>query len=189
MAKNKAHQAKVQKAIEEEEEEAAVLSGAPGKAAPNPFAPTTKAAAPSPFLLLVFTGRNQLMTTVSEKKPAGTAGGFSFGIPSTTAAYLEPTTSKSNPFLASVQKKENATKTDDTLKQPTFHFRAPDGTSIGSGAEVKPSTAKFAFAGSTPSAVAPSAATITTTTTTEPAKASAPLFSGVTRDCIGARRP
>ena len=191
MAKNKAHQAKVQKAIEEEEGGGGA-AGAPGKAAPNPFAPTTKAAAPSPFTFGTH-GKKPVDDTVSEKKPAGTAGGFSFGIPSTTAAPV-PTTSKSNPFLASVQKKENATKTDDTLKQPTFHFRAPDGTSIGSGAEVKPSTAKFTFAGSTPSAVAPSAATITTTTTTttttEPAKASAPLFSTVSpATAVGTPKP
>ena len=117
MAKNKAHQAKVQKAIEEEEGGG---SGAPGKAAPSPFAPTTKAAAPSPFTFGIH-GKKPVDDTASEKKPAGTAGGFSGIHDHHTRRYHVEIKS----FLASVQKKENATKADDTLKQPTFHFRAP----------------------------------------------------------------
>ena len=91
-------------------------------------------------------GKKPVDDTVSEKKPAGTAGGFSFGIPSTTVAPCAYHVEIKS-LLSIGAKKENATKADDTLKQPTFHFRAPDGTSIGSGAEAKPSTAKFTFAG------------------------------------------
>ena len=170
MAKNKAHQAKVQKAIEEEEGGGAA-AGAPGKAVPSPFAPTTTATAPSPFTFGI-PAKKADDDGAAVKKPAAasTSGGFSFGIPSATTAAPAPTTSKPNPFLASAQKKE-APKTEDTSKQPTFHFRAPEGPSIGSD-EVKPSTAKFTFAGSTLSAEVPPAAK----TSTEPTKAPAPLF-------------
>ena len=173
MAKNKAHQAKVQKAIEEEEGGGGA-AGAPGKAAPSPFAPTTTAAAPSPFTFGI-PAKTAGGDKATEKKPvAATAtGGFSFGIPSATAVPA-PTTSKPNPFLVSAQTKETP-KTDDSTKKPTFHFRAPEGPSDGSGGagEVKPSTAKFTFAGSTPSAAFSPAAT----TSTEPTNAAAPPFA------------
>ena len=173
MAKNKAHQAKVQKAIEEEEGGGGA-AGAPGKAAPSPFAPTTTAAAPSPFTFGI-PAKTAGGDKATEKKPvAATAtGGFSFGIPSATAVP----TSKPNPFLVSAQTKETkeTPKTDDSTKKPTFHFRAPEGSSDGSGSagEVKPSTAKFTFAGSTPSAAFSPAAT----TSTEPTNAAAPLLA------------
>jgi len=176
MAKNKAHQAKVQKAIEEEEGGGGA-AGAPGKAAPSPFAPTTTAAAPSPFTFGI-PAKTAGGDKATEKKPvAATAtGGFSFGIPSATAVPA-PTTSKPNPFLVSAQTKETkeTPKTDDSTKKPTFHFRAPEGPSDGSGGagEVKPSTAKFTFAGSTPSAAFSPAAT----TSTEPTNAAAPPFA------------
>ena len=135
MAKNKAHQAKVQKAIEEEEGGGGA-AGAPGKAAPSPFAPTTTAAAPSPFTFGI-PAKTAGGDKATEKKPvAATAtGGFSFGIPSATAVPAPPPTSKPNPFLKypANEGNEGNSKTDDSTKKPTFHFRAPEGPSDGSG--------------------------------------------------------
>ena len=124
MAKNKAHQAKVQKAIEEEEGGGGV-AGAPGKAAPSPFAPTTTAAAPSPFTFGI-PAKTAGGDKATEKKPvAATAtGGFSFGIPSATAVPA-PTTSKPNPFLVSAQKRRKRRK----LRKPTIVRRNRHSTS------------------------------------------------------------
>jgi len=145
MAKNKAHQEKVRKAIEEEENGGGLATKA---AAPSPFAPTSTAAAPSPFAFGI-----PAIKKVDESLDKTAQVGFSFGTTSTPSAAA---VIKQNPFLTSVVKPTEAKKSDSIdAPKPTFNFRVPEGPSIGSDVgEVKPSTAKFTFGGSTPSLAA-----------------------------------